>query len=48
MNDRLDKEPALVNTAPYGDGWMVKLKLKDGGEKTALLTADAYGAHLGH
>ena len=36
VNDRLDKEPALVNTAPYGDGWMVKLKLKDGGEKTAL------------
>src|SRR5215471_696582 len=48
VNDRLDKEPALVNTAPYGDGWMIKIKLKDGGEKKALLTADAYGAQLGH
>jgi glycine cleavage system H protein len=48
VNDRLDKEPALVNTAPYGDGWMVKLRLKDSGEKNALLNADAYGAHLGH
>ena len=48
VNDRLDKEPALVNTAPYGDGWMIKLKLKDGGEKKALLNADAYGAQLGH
>ena len=48
VNDRLDKEPALVNTAPYGDGWMIKLKLKDGGEKKALLNANAYGAQLGH
>jgi glycine cleavage system H protein len=48
VNDRLDKEPALVNTAPYGDGWMVKLRLKDAGEKKALLNADAYGAHVSH
>jgi glycine cleavage system H protein len=48
VNDRLDKEPALVNTAPYGDGWMVKLRLKDAGEKSALLNAGAYSAHLGH
>ena len=48
VNDRLEKEPALVNTAPYGDGWMVKLRLKDAGEKTALLNAGAYSAHLGH
>jgi glycine cleavage system H protein len=48
VNDRLDKEPALVNSTPYGDGWMIKLKLKDDGEKKALLSADAYEAHLGH
>ena len=48
VNDRLDKEPALVNTAPYGDGWMVKLRLKDVAEKKALLNADAYGAHVSH
>ena len=28
VNDRLDKEPALVNTAPYGDGWMIKLRAR--------------------
>ena len=48
INDRLDKDPALVNTAPYGDGWMIKLRATDDAEKKALLTADAYAAHLGH
>jgi glycine cleavage system H protein len=48
VNDRLDKEPALVNTAPFGDGWMIKVRLKDAKEKDALLNADAYSAHLGH
>ena len=47
VNDRLDKEPALVNSSPYGDGWMIKLRVKDGGEKKALLDAGAYSAHLG-
>jgi len=47
VNDRLDKEPALVNTTPYGDGWMIKVRLKDAKEKGALLNADAYSAHLG-
>jgi glycine cleavage system H protein len=47
INDRLDKEPALVNTSPYGDGWMIKIKLSDASEKDALMSADAYSAHLG-
>jgi glycine cleavage system H protein len=47
VNDRLDKEPALVNSSPYGDGWMIKLRVKDTGEKKALLDAGAYSAHLG-
>ncbi|HXT18017.1 MAG TPA: glycine cleavage system protein GcvH [Gemmatimonadaceae bacterium] len=47
VNDRLDKEPALVNSSPYGDGWMVKIRLKDAAEKAGLMNADAYGAHLG-
>lgn len=47
VNDRLDKEPALVNSSPYGDGWMVKVRLDDVGEKDALMNADAYGAHIG-
>ena len=47
VNDRLDKEPALVNSSPYGDGWMIKLKISDESERTALMNADAYSAHLG-
>lgn len=48
VNDRLDKEPALVNSAPYGDGWLIKIRLSNPSEKDALMTADAYEAHLGH
>ena len=48
VNDRLDKEPALVNSSPYGDGWMIKLKVSDESERKALMNADAYSAHLGH
>jgi glycine cleavage system H protein len=47
VNDRLDKEPALVNSSPYGDGWMIKLKVTDESERKALMNADAYSAHLG-
>jgi glycine cleavage system H protein len=47
VNTRLDKEPALVNSSPYGDGWMVKVRLKNAGEKSGLLDAAKYKAHLG-
>jgi len=47
VNDRLDKEPALVNSSPYGDGWMIKVRLKDPNERKQLLDAGAYSAHLG-
>ncbi len=47
VNDRLDKEPALVNSTPYGDGWMIKIRLQQPGEKSALMDAQAYTAHLG-
>src|SRR5437016_5467596 len=48
INDRLDKEPALVNSSPYGDGWMIKLRVKNVSEKDALLGPDEYSAHVGH
>jgi len=47
VNAKLEKEPQLVNTAPYTDGWMVKIKLSDTSEKKGLLDAAAYGAHTG-
>ena len=47
VNGRLDGEPALVNTSPYGDGWMVKLRMTEPTEKSALLDAAAYAAKAG-
>lgn len=46
VNPRLDKEPALVNSDPYGDGWMVKVKVS-GDWKSGLLDAEAYKKHIG-
>ena len=47
VNARLEKEPQLVNSSPYADGWMVKLKLSDASEKEQLMDAEAYSAHVG-
>jgi glycine cleavage system H protein len=46
VNPRLDGEPALVNSDPYGEGWMIKLKI-DPSALGALSSADAYKSHLG-
>jgi glycine cleavage system H protein len=45
VNPRLDGEPALVNTDPYGDGWMIKVKT-DPAAVNALLDAAAYTKQL--
>ena len=47
VNDRLDKEPALVNSDPYGDGWMIKLRLRGADERDSLLGPDEYKKHIG-
>ena len=47
VNDRLDGEPALVNSDPYGAGWMIKLKISDPSQKAGLLNAAAYAKHIG-
>ena len=47
VNGRLDAEPALVNSSPYGDGWMVKVRLTDASETAGLLDAKAYAAKVG-
>ncbi|MEO7359185.1 MAG: glycine cleavage system protein GcvH [Gemmatimonadaceae bacterium] len=46
INDRLDKEPALINTDPFGDGWMVKVKIAAGAD-AGLMSNDDYKKHLG-
>lgn len=42
LNGALDQEPELVNTDPYGDGWMIKVEISDPTEYDGLLDADAY------
>ena len=47
VNKGLDKNPEKVNTDPYGDGWMVKVKISNSAEVGSLLSADAYKALIG-
>ena len=41
-NDELDKRPELINTDPYGQGWLVVIELADAGELDELMDAAAY------
>lgn len=47
VNPRLDKEPALINSDPYGAGWMIKVRLSNPAEMDGLMTAEAYGKQIG-
>jgi glycine cleavage system H protein len=47
VNDRLDKDPALVNTDPYGAGWMIRLRVSEPAERDGLLKPDAYRKLVG-
>ena len=47
FNDSLESDPEKVNTDPYGDGWMVKVKISDVSEIEALLSSDDYKALIG-
>lgn len=47
INPKLTDAPDSVNKDPYGDGWMVKVKISDASQLNALLTADGYAAIAG-
>lgn len=47
INPALDSQPELVNSDPYGEGWMVKITIKDASEIDGLLSADAYQSLVG-
>jgi len=47
VNESLGAQSELVNSDPYGSGWLVKVKLSDPGQVDALMDADAYTASLG-
>lgn len=42
INEALENNPELVNQDPYGDGWMIKISVKDASQLDSLLDADAY------
>lgn len=46
-NKALEQDPALVNRDPYGQGWMIKVKITNAKELEGLLRADAYAKHIG-
>ena len=46
VNESLQDEPEKVNTDPYGEGWMVRVRLADKGEVDSLLTAAEYEDYL--
>lgn len=47
VNGALEDDPALVNSDPYGAGWMIKLRLSDPTELDALMDAASYAEHVG-
>lgn len=47
VNPLLEKQPELVNTDPYGDGWMIKMTVTDTATITALMDSAAYGSLVG-
>jgi glycine cleavage system H protein len=47
VNEALNNNPELVNTDPYGKGWMVKLRLEDVQQLEGMLSANTYSAMIG-
>lgn len=47
INEALDSDPSLVNSDPYGDGWMIKIRVADEAELDSLLDGSAYEDHIG-
>jgi glycine cleavage system H protein len=47
INPALNNQPDLVNSDPYGEGWMVKISIADLGEIDGLLSADDYKSVVG-
>lgn len=45
-NQEVASNPALVNTEPYGNGWLYRIQPSDPAELNSLLSAEAYGAQI--
>jgi len=46
VNEALSDNPGAINEDPYGEGWLVKVRLSDPAERDSLMDADAYAATL--
>lgn len=47
VNGALDGDPAAINRDPYGDGWMVKIRMSDSSQKASLMSPADYAKHTG-
>ncbi len=47
VNEALAEDPQAINEDPYGEGWLVRIRLSDPAERERLLDAEAYRAALG-
>lgn len=47
FNSDLEDQPELLNTDPYGKGWIIKLEVAEGADTSELLTAEQYQESLG-
>ncbi|GAB3692893.1 glycine cleavage system protein GcvH [Spirosoma flavus] len=47
LNPAVEKSPELLNSDPYGEGWIIRLKPSDAGQVSGLLTADTYKELVG-
>ena len=47
FNEALESDPSLINNDPFGDGWIIKVKVNDPSDLDSLMDADSYTASLG-
>ncbi|UCE67914.1 MAG: glycine cleavage system protein GcvH [Candidatus Zixiibacteriota bacterium] len=47
VNNQLESDASIINSDPYGDGWIVKIKMSDSGELDKLLSASDYETEIG-
>lgn len=47
VNKELEKQPTLINSDPFGDGWIIKIMIQDKNEINSLLNAEAYKSQIG-
>ena len=47
FNEALEDDPALINSDPFGDGWIIKLKMSNVADFESLMDADAYKNTIG-